>query len=594
MVEWIMQCVTTAGFTININGDKVGYFKGGRGLRQGDPISPYLFTLIMEVFSLMLKRKIVQEPRFQYHFGCKDIKLTHVSFADDLLVMCHGDAESVKVIKSALDEFSACSGLIPNNSKSSVFFGSLSDDECSGIRSVLPFAVGNLPVRYLAVLESIHVYWASVFLLPITIIKEINKLLKGFLWNHGETSKGNAKVAWKNICKPKDQGGLGLKNLQVWNKALLAKHVWNIATKKDTLWVKWVHSVKLRGRSIWEVSIDVNDSWGWKNLLNIRDIIRNNVKNIIESGNETSIWFDNWCSLSPLSNFISHRDLYDARLRGDLRVRDMIVNGQWRWPYEWNEKFPMLKNLVVPTIKNGVNDRIVWHDKFGKDVAFSVSVANRDMNDQGPCVPWWKLIWFPQCIPKHSFILWLAVQNRLTTLDKLKNWGDYAVNRCCLCCQDAEDLDHLMFKCEFASEVWNKISVIADMQINSTDMKVLIHHLSEAGNGNNIQSVIRKMAFAAAVYGIWSERNGRIFKEEIRSCDVVVKCITDNMRNKLLGIKVKDSCQVRMTGSLSSVLCKEELKAILNYIRWVSCLAGGHLSDAFAVGSNWWTIVKEM
>ncbi|GKE48587.1 RNA-directed DNA polymerase, eukaryota, reverse transcriptase zinc-binding domain protein, partial [Tanacetum coccineum] len=146
MVEWIMQCVTTAGFTINVNGDRVGYFKEGRGLRQGDPISPYLFTLIMEVFSLMLKRKIVQEPRFQYHFGCKDIKLTHVSFADDLLVMCHGDAESVKVIKSALDEFSACSGLIPNNSKSSVFFGSLSDDECSEIRSVLPFAVGNLPV----------------------------------------------------------------------------------------------------------------------------------------------------------------------------------------------------------------------------------------------------------------------------------------------------------------------------------------------------------------------------------------------------------------------------------------------------------------
>ncbi|GJT52416.1 RNA-directed DNA polymerase, eukaryota, reverse transcriptase zinc-binding domain protein [Tanacetum coccineum] len=266
-------------------------------------------------------------------------------------------------------------------------------------------------------------------------------------------------------------------------------------------------------------------------------------------------------------------DLYDARLRGDLRVRDMIVNGQWRWPYEWNEKFPMLKNLVVPSIKNGVNDRIVWHDKFGKDVAFSVSVANRDMNYQ-----------------------------------------------------DAEDLDHLMFKCEFASEVWNKISVIADMQINSTDMKVLIHHLSEAGNGNNIQSVIRKMAFAATVYGIWSERNGRVFKEEIRSCDVVVKCITDNMRNKLLGIKVKDSATVREVERIWNISCNKvmigmplglllygsilldmawiscsfpleicrgtckELKAILNYIRWVSCLAGGHLSDAFAVGSNWWTI----
>ena len=64
-----------------------------------------------------------------------------------------------------------------------------------------------------AVLESIHVYWASVFLIPITTINEINKLLKCFLWNQGETAKGKAKVAWATICRPKDQGGLGLKDL---------------------------------------------------------------------------------------------------------------------------------------------------------------------------------------------------------------------------------------------------------------------------------------------------------------------------------------------------------------------------------------------
>nr|GEU67293.1 hypothetical protein [Tanacetum cinerariifolium] len=128
MVNWIMQCVTTAGFSINVNGERVGYFKRGRGLRQGDPISPYLFTLIMEVFSLMMKRQIEKETRFQYHFGCKAIKLTHVCFAEDLLVMCHGDSKSVMVIKNALDEFSACSGLMPNNSKSSVFFGSLNEE----------------------------------------------------------------------------------------------------------------------------------------------------------------------------------------------------------------------------------------------------------------------------------------------------------------------------------------------------------------------------------------------------------------------------------------------------------------------------------
>lgn len=89
-----------------------------------------------------------------------------------------------------------------------------------------------------AVLEFIHVYWASVLLLPVTVIKDINRLLKEFLWNQGNSAKGKCKVAWKFVCSPKDQGGLGLKDLYTWNEALLSKHVWNIAIKKDTLWVK--------------------------------------------------------------------------------------------------------------------------------------------------------------------------------------------------------------------------------------------------------------------------------------------------------------------------------------------------------------------
>ncbi|GJV97001.1 RNA-directed DNA polymerase, eukaryota, reverse transcriptase zinc-binding domain protein [Tanacetum coccineum] len=223
----LTQEIMKAAFTLNVNEDRIGYFKRGRGLRQGDPISPYLFTLVMEVFSLMLQRQIDKEADFQYHFGCKALNLTHVFFADDLLVMCHRDTTSVKVIKNTLDEFSACSGLIPNNSKSTIFFRSLNEEEKNAITLVIPFAIGKLPVRYLGfpliakrlgvkecswrlqliavVLELIHVCWPSVFLLLITIIKEINKLLKWFLWTQRDTASGKAKVAWKTICRPKDQ-----------------------------------------------------------------------------------------------------------------------------------------------------------------------------------------------------------------------------------------------------------------------------------------------------------------------------------------------------------------------------------------------------
>ncbi|GKF76101.1 RNA-directed DNA polymerase, eukaryota, reverse transcriptase zinc-binding domain protein, partial [Tanacetum coccineum] len=94
---------------------------GGRGLRQGDPMSPYLFTLVMECFTLMMDRNVKRNPKFQYHYGYKNMEITHVCFADDLLVLCHGDADSVKVVRETIDEFGECSGLLPNFNKSTIF-----------------------------------------------------------------------------------------------------------------------------------------------------------------------------------------------------------------------------------------------------------------------------------------------------------------------------------------------------------------------------------------------------------------------------------------------------------------------------------------
>ena len=173
-----------------------------------------------------------------------------------------------------------------------------------------------------SVLESINVYWASVFLLPKTIVKDINKLLKGFLWNNGDDSKGSAKVAWSQVCKPKSEGGLGLKNIEVWNKAMVVKQLWHVASKKDSLWVKWVNIVKLKSISISAMNEDASDSWSWKNILKVKDYCVMN----IGDGCNASAWFDNWSQVGALHTIITNRHLYNARMGYNMVVKDVICN----------------------------------------------------------------------------------------------------------------------------------------------------------------------------------------------------------------------------------------------------------------------------
>lgn len=84
MIDWIMICVSTTTFSINVNGELHGFFKGERGLHQGDPISPYLFTLVMEVLTLMLKRSVKEYSNFRFHPKCEDLKILNLCFVDDL------------------------------------------------------------------------------------------------------------------------------------------------------------------------------------------------------------------------------------------------------------------------------------------------------------------------------------------------------------------------------------------------------------------------------------------------------------------------------------------------------------------------------
>lgn len=83
-----------------------------------------------------------------------------------------------------------------------------------------------------SVLVGVFGFWASTFILPSEVIKQIEAVCRNFLWSGAETYSLRPLVKWQGVCQPKTAGGIGLKNMKIWNNALIAKHIWAIANKK--------------------------------------------------------------------------------------------------------------------------------------------------------------------------------------------------------------------------------------------------------------------------------------------------------------------------------------------------------------------------
>jgi hypothetical protein len=150
-VSWIKECVTSSRFSVCLNGSLVGYFEGKKGLRQGDPLSPYLFVLAMEVLSRILVATTGPGSGFNYNSNCLKMKLTHLCFADDLLIFSKVSQNSIGIIKAALVEFEELSGLKANPSKSFFFCSGISDRLKHLLLQDLQMQEGKFPVRYLGV-----------------------------------------------------------------------------------------------------------------------------------------------------------------------------------------------------------------------------------------------------------------------------------------------------------------------------------------------------------------------------------------------------------------------------------------------------------
>ena len=316
-ITWIEKCITLASFSVQVNGELAGYFNSRRGLRQGCSLSPYLFVICMQVLSRMLDQAAISR-QFGFHPYCQGVKLTHLCFADDVLVFSDGKKRSVEGILEVFKRFAEFSGLNISMEKSTLYLAGVNETESNVIHEHFSFAAGSLPVRYLglplmtkqmtvadyapliekirkritswnarflsfagrlqlisSVIHSLTNFWISAFRLPRKCIHEIDSLCAAFLWSGPELNPKKAKVAWKDCILPKDEGGLGLKSIAEANKVASLKLFWKLTSSPSSLWVQWVTRYLIKKGSIWTVKENSTlDSWIWKKLLKYRDIAK--------------------------------------------------------------------------------------------------------------------------------------------------------------------------------------------------------------------------------------------------------------------------------------------------------------------------------
>ncbi|KAL2235698.1 UNVERIFIED_CONTAM: hypothetical protein Sindi_1302000 [Sesamum indicum] len=228
--------------------------------------------------------KWIEDELFSFHWKCDTARVFQLEFADDLLLFCQADMNSIGIFKTGLNRFAEWSSLRLNVQKSHLIISCLAQGLREEMLATLGFQDGVLPMRYLElplvssrltiadchplllkidkriagwegmaisyagrvqiikfVLMSLSLYLASAFILPKKVTNEIEKRLRTFLWK-GTTTTGYAKVAWKDLCRPKDEGGLGFKDIPILNRALMMKKLCDIIMcDRTSIWVEWLY-----------------------------------------------------------------------------------------------------------------------------------------------------------------------------------------------------------------------------------------------------------------------------------------------------------------------------------------------------------------
>jgi ribonuclease HI len=569
-IRLIMMCVSTVRYSVVVNGEPCGSIAPSRGLRQGDPISPYLFLLCAEVLSSML----TQANREGSLMGVPTSKLgprvSHLFFADDSLLFCRSNLPQWNSLTTLLRKYEEASGQRLNNNKTAIFFSKNTPMvdrekivEIAGIPATqrydsylgLPALVGrsrvaafrsikeriwkklqDWKVKFLsqagkevllkAVIQAIPTYSMSVFMLPRSLCLEINSLMSKFWWGHQDKTRVHW-MSWRRLGESKANGGMGFRDLEIFNQALLAKQAWRLWKSPDSFLSKIMKAKYYRGGSFLEARLGNRPSFAWRSIYGSSALLKEGLIWRIGNGKKVSIWKDRWIPKPSTFMVQSQPILLDPC----AKVCDLIDDETRWWKPNLLEQIfsqPDVQAICsIPISGTNQEDRQIWRGT--KNGLFSVKsayymqvelkekeMAGCSTRKDGDGV--WRIIWGMKIPNVEKNFLWRACKDILPTRANLHRRKIVEDASCPICGREEETTSHILWQCPSAMDVWGQRGV-AVQKMPSENMRFtqVVEKVFDRGNMEEFQQ------FVGLARRIWKRRNDVVHGKAFVHPDILAK-----------------------------------------------------------------------